>query len=195
MEAMMADTNTTTVEQLYIAYFSRPADPNGLTYWDNVLAADPNGAQEISANFAASQEYKDTYAGLDNQGVVHPPHENLFGRAGEQAGVDYWTNALNNHTITVDNVVTAIAAGAQGNDKLVYNGRVAVAASFTAHVDTDAEIAAYSGTAANLKAKAFIGTIVDLQTSAYAIDPGVIDAKIADIVGTPTGTDVPHHLA
>jgi hypothetical protein len=195
MEAMMADTNTTTVEQLYIAYFSRPADPKGLTYWDNVLAADPNGAQEISANFAASQEYKDTYAGLNNQGVVQAVYENLFGRAGEQAGVDYWTNALNNHTITVDNVVTAIAAGAQGNDKLVYNGRVAVATSFTAHVDTDAEIAAYSGTAANLKAKAFIGTIVDLQTSAYAIDPGVIDTKIADIVGTPTGTDVPHHLA
>ena len=72
---------------------------------------------------------------------------------------------------------------------------MAVATSFTAHVDTAAEIAAYSGTAANLKAKAFIGTIVDLQSSAYAIDPGVIDAKIAEIVGTPTGTDVPHHLA
>jgi hypothetical protein len=191
----MATTNTTTVEQLYIAYFSRPADPNGLAYWNNVLATNPNGVQEISANFAGSQEYKDTYAGLDNQGIVQAVYHNLFGRAGEQAGVDYWTNVLNNHTITIDNVVTAVAAGAQGNDKLVYNGRVAVATSFTAHVDTAAEIAAYSGTAANLKAKAFIGTIVDLTSSAYAIDPGVIDAKIADIVGTPTGTDVPHHLA
>jgi hypothetical protein len=192
---MMAATNTTTVEQLYIAYFSRPADPQGLTYWDNVLATDPNGIQQISAAFAGSQEYKDTYAGLDNQGVVQAVYHNLFGRAAEQAGVDYWTNALNNHTMTVDNAVTAIAAGAQNNDKLVYNGRVAVATTFTAHVDQPNEIAAYSGTAANLKAKAFIGTIVDLQSSAYAIDPGVIDAKIADIVGTPTATDIPHHLA
>ena len=191
----MAATNTTTVEQLYIAYFSRPADPQGLIYWDNVLATDPNGVQEISANFAGSQEYRDTYAGLDNQAVVQAVYQNLFGRVGEQAGVDYWTNALNNHTITVDNAVTAIAAGAQNNDKLVYNGRVAVATAFTEHVDQPAEIAAYSGTAANLKAKAFIGTIVDLASSANAINPGVIDAQIADIVGTPTGTDVPHHLA
>lgn len=191
----MAATNTTTVEQLYIAYFSRPADPKGLTYWDNVLATDPNGVQQISAAFAGSQEYKDTYAGLDNTGVVQAVYHNLFGRAGEQAGVDFWVNALNNHTITVDDVVTQVAAGAQGNDKLVYNGRVAVATSFTAHVDQPNEIAAYSGTEANLKAKAFIGTIVDLASAAAAIDPGMIDAKIADIVGTPTGTDAPHFLA
>lgn len=191
----MAATNTTTVEQLYIAYFSRPADPNGLTYWDNVLATDPNGVQAISAAFAGSQEYKDTYAGLDNTGVVQAVYHNLFGRAGEQAGVDFWVNALNNHTITIDDVVTQVAAGAQNNDKLVYNGRVAVATTFTAHVDQSNEIAAYSGTAANLKAKAFIGTIVDLASAANAIDPGVIDAKIADIVGTPTGHDAPHFLA
>nr|WP_267876953.1 DUF4214 domain-containing protein [Massilia rhizosphaerae] len=195
MEAMMATTIEQTVEQLYIAYFSRPADPKGLAYWENVLTTNPDGVQQISAAFAGSQEYKDTYAGLDNTGVVQAVYHNLFGRAGEQAGVDYWVNLLNNHTITVDNVVTTIASGAQNSDKLVYDGRVAVATSFTAHVDQPAEIAAYSGTAANVQAKAFIGTIVDLQSAAYAIDPGVIDTKIAEIVGSATGTNVPHHLA
>lgn len=190
----MADTNTTTVEQLYVAYFSRPADPNGLTFWDNFLATNPNGVQQMSAQFAASQEYQQTYANMDNHAVVEAVYQNLFGRVGDDAGVAFWTAALDNHTISVDNVVTAVADGAQNDDKVVYTGRVAVAVEFTQHVDQPNEIAAYSGTAANAIAKAFIGTIVDLQSGAAAINPSVVDAKIAEIVGTPSSMDTVHLL-
>ncbi|HEX8787691.1 MAG TPA: DUF4214 domain-containing protein, partial [Telluria sp.] len=62
---MATDVNT-EVEQLYVAYFSRPADPAGLTYWANVLGTNPNGYQTISAAFAGSAEYQAAYAGMDN---------------------------------------------------------------------------------------------------------------------------------
>jgi hypothetical protein len=177
----MAD-NTNAVEKLYVAYFSRPADPAGLTFWNNELNVNPNGLQEISANFAGSAEYKAAYAGLSNAQVVSTVYQHLFGRAAEQAGVDFWAQKLDAHVITIDNVVTQIAAGAQTTDLFAYNAKVSVATTYTAHIDTDAEKAAYSGAAANKVAIDYIAAVKDLGSAAAASDPGQIDASISAMV-------------
>jgi hypothetical protein len=182
----MADY-TNAVEKLYVAYFSRPADSAGLTFWANELATNPNGYQEISANFSTSAEYKAAYAGMTNAQVVSTVYQHLFGRAAEQAGVDWWAQKLDSHTITIDNVVTQIAAGAQSTDLFAYNAKVSVATTFTAHLDTAAEQKAYSGDAANKIAIDFIATVKDLASAANASDPGQIDAVISQIV-TASGT-------
>jgi len=190
----MADTNT-QVEQLYVAYFSRPADPAGLSYWANILATDPNGYQKISSAFSSSQEYKDTYANMDNNAVVSAVYSHLFGRPAESAGVSYWSDLLNQHKITIDNVVTQIAAGAQGTDLYAYTAKVAVAGAFTARVDTADEKTAYSGTAANKIAVDYIASVKDIGTAAAGMDPGNIDMTIAKIVGSHTGgMDAPIHI-
>jgi hypothetical protein len=188
----MADY-TNAVEKLYVAYFSRPADPAGLAFWANELATNPNGYQEISANFAASAEYKAAYAGMTNAQIVSTVYQHLFGRPAEQGGIDFWAQKLDQHVITIDNVVTQIAAGAQSTDLFAYNAKVSVATTFTAHLDTPQEQAAYAGDA-NLKiAIDYIATIKDLQTAAAASDPGTIDGVIAKIVGGgTTGMDVAH---
>lgn len=186
----MADANTTAVQKLYISYFSRPADAAGLTYWTGALSANPNALQELSRQFSISQEYRTTYAGLDNRAKVVEVYDNLFSRAAETAGVDYWTNLLNNNQITIDNMVTQIAAGAQGNDRVAFNGKVAAADVFTARLDLPAEKTAYSGAAANKIAVDWISTIKDLMTGAMAQDIGVVDGVIAQIVGSgPSGID------
>lgn len=192
----MADY-TNDVQKLYVAYFSRPADTTGLDFWTGVLAADRvAGMAQISEAFAASNEYRETYAGMDNAQVVDAVYHNLFGRAGDAEGVAFWTNALNTNAVTVDDLVMEMAFnGAQNDDKVVFAGRVAVAKSFTEHLDLPAEQQAYSGPQANAMAKDFIGSIVDLQSAASAIDPGVIDARIAEIVGTPSGMEATHLLA
>jgi hypothetical protein len=191
---MATDVNT-EVEQLYVAYFSRPADPAGLTYWSNVLGTNPNGYQTISAAFAGSAEYQAAYAGMDNATVVNAVYEHLFGRAAESAGQTYWANLLNQHAITIDNVVTDIAAGAQGSDLFAYNAKVAVATAFTGRIDTAAEQAAYSGSAANQIAINYLANVKDLQTAAAGMDPGNIDNAIAQIVGTHTGSlSAPIHV-
>jgi hypothetical protein len=183
----MATDYINEVQKLYVAYFSRPADPAGLAFWADQLQNNPNGYQNISAAFSTSAEYRAAYAGMDNRAVVTEVYDNLFGRAAEPAGVDYWANALNNNTITIDNVVTQIASGAQGNDRVVYNGKVAVSTAFTDRLDTAQERAAYSGATANNIAIEYIDKVDSLQTAAQQMDPGQIDAAIARIVGTPSG--------
>ncbi|VXC58313.1 DUF4214 domain-containing protein [Massilia sp. 9I] len=185
----MATDYVNEVQKLYVAYFSRPADPAGLTYWANVLQTNPSGYQTMSANFSTSNEYKAVYAGMDNRAVVAEVYDNLFGRQAEAAGVNYWADLLDRNQISIDNVVTQIAAGSQNNDRVVYNGKVAVATSFTSHIDTDAEKTAYAGTAANKIAIDYLASAKSLETIAMQMDPGQIDATIARIVGTPTGID------
>lgn len=175
------------VQKLYVAYFGRPADPAGLAFWGNQLQNNPNGYQEMSAAFSVSPEYRGIYAGLGNRALVNEVYDNLFGRAAETAGLNYWEDALNRGLMSFDKAVTQIAAGSQGMDRQIYNGKVAVSTSFTARVDTDVERAAYSGAAANRIAIDYIDSVRDITSAAQRIDPGQIDATIARIVGTPSG--------
>lgn len=188
---MATDVNT-QVEQLYVAYFSRPADPAGLKYWADVLANDPNGYQKISASFSSSAEYHSMYANMDSNAAVNAVYMHLFGHSADSAGASYWVSLLNQNKITMDNVVTQIAGGAQGTDQFAYSAKVAVASAFTARVDTSAEMSAYSGDAANKLAYTYIDNVKDLQTAAAGMDPGNIDMTIAAIVGAHTGGEAPH---
>ena len=181
-EAMMATVNETEVQKLYVAYFSRPADVAGLQYWVDVLATHPNGYQQISSSFAASDEYKAMYAGMDSRATVSAVYQHLFGRAAETAGVDYWAKLLDAKTITIDNVVTQVAAGAQGSDKVAYNGKVSVAAAFTSHLDLQVEQKAYATTTGLKMVSDYIASVHDLQSGATAIDPGNIDITIDNMV-------------
>jgi hypothetical protein len=178
----MATDYTNQVEKLYVAYFSRPADPSGLAFWNTYLQTHPNGVQDISAQFSTSTEYKAAYAGMSNAQVVSTVYTHLFGRAAEQAGVNFWAQKLDAHAITIDNVVTAIASGAQGSDLFAYDAKVAVSTAFTARLDTAAEQKAYSGDHANQIAIDFIATVKDLQSAAAGSDPGMIDSVISHIM-------------
>ena len=182
----MATSTETQVQQLYVAYFSRPADVAGLAYWTNILATNPSGYQMISENFAVSAEYKAMFAGQDSRAVVSTVYEHLFGRPAETAGVDYWAKMLDNKVITIDNVVTQIAAGAQSTDKIAYDGKVAVAAVFTEHLDLTSEQQAYAKPAGMKVASDYIAGIKDLLTAATARDPGNIDITIDKMVAAAT---------
>jgi len=185
----------TQVEKLYVEYFLRPGDYSGVQYWTNVLSHNPNALYDISASFAGSTEYQQTYAGMNNTQLVQAVYHNLFGRAAEAGGLAFWTQALDEHRMTVTDMVTNIAAAAQNNDRVVLDARVTVAESFTQHLDLASEQAAYSGVAANQIAKDFLGSIVDLTTAATAINPSSIDETIAQIVGNQTSFNAVHHLA
>src|SRR5689334_19645349 len=134
----MAD-NITEMQKLYVAYFSRPADPAGLAYWTERMQGNPAVYQEIAAAFSHSAEYQLNYAGKTNVQMVDTVYVNLFGRHAEQAGLDYWVDLLDRHMMTVDNVVTTIARGALNQDLFNFNAKVAASVTFTSHVDTATE--------------------------------------------------------
>lgn len=170
------------VQKLYVAYFGRPGDPSGINYWTDVLGDNAATLADVSASFAASQEYSGAYAGLDNRAIVTEVYDNLFGRAAESAGIDYWAGLMDRGLISVNDVVEHISEAANGNDSVVFNGKVAAASLFVARLDRPAELLAYSGDAAKDIAVEFLATVKDLSSAANALDPAVVDAYIERIV-------------
>jgi len=183
----MATDYTTEVQKLYVAYFGRPADPTGLNFWTMQLQNNPNFYQTVSSTFSTSNEFQTMYAGLDNRALVTEIYDNLFARAPDEVGLNFWVNALNTGAATFADVVGKVADGAQNNDAVIVNGKVSVATEFTKHIDTDAERAAYSGPAANQIAIDYVSGVKDLTSGAQRMDAGQIDATIAKIVGMPSG--------
>jgi len=170
------------VQKLYVAYFGRPADPIGEDYWTDALDAGTITLNDVSASFAASAEYRDTYAGMNNRAIVTEVYQNLFGRAAETAGIDYWAGLMDRGVISINDVVKDISEAAQGNDGVAFNGKVAAATLFTDRVDTPIEIQAFSGEAANDISMEFLAAIKDLSTAADALDTDVVDDYIERIV-------------
>jgi hypothetical protein len=177
----MATTYNTDIQKLYVAYFNRPADPAGLAYWETVVEAAKGNTAAVSASFAGSAEYKATYANMTNAQIVDAVYQNLFGRAAETAGKDYWADLLNKNAITIDNVVAAVAAGAQTTDLTAYNNKVTAAGAFTAALDTDAEKAGYTTKSIDL-AKAFIASVTTDASLAVAVAPAALNDTVGKVV-------------
>ncbi|MFC0253428.1 DUF4214 domain-containing protein [Massilia consociata] len=175
------------VQQLYVAYFNRPADYAGLEYWTNVVANQKGSTALVSAAFAAEAEYKTEYAGMSNADVVNKIYLNLFGRAAEAEGKAYWADLLDKKLTTIDKVVAEIAKGAQTTDAEAYENKVSAATAFTAALDTAAEQKGYSGAAANAQAKAFITSVTTDASLEAAVAPVALATTVGKVVaaGTP----------
>ncbi len=139
-------TNIELVQQLYVAYFNRPADVAGLNFW--VGALDKGISTDvIAAEFAKQAEYKSLFSGKSVDAIIDTVYMNMFGRHAEQAALDFYGPLVQNGTITIDKVVTDIVAGAQGTDGDAYNNKVSASVSFTealAAPGNEADRVAYS---------------------------------------------------
>ncbi|WP_123068623.1 DUF4214 domain-containing protein [Massilia aurea] len=179
-------TQVAAVQQLYVSYFGRPADPAGLDYWTNIVEAQKSTAA-VSATFAASAEYKTAYEGKTNAQIVDQLYTNLFGRPADATGRAYWVDLLDKGTIKVDTIVYEVSLAALTTDKEAVENKVAAATAFTAALDTPAEVAGYTGAAALALAKAFITGVTTDATLATATAPAALNASVAAVVnaGTP----------
>jgi len=192
----MATTYYNDIQKLYVAYFNRPADAAGLAYYEGVLEAAKGDAAtlaKISADFAKSTEYTAAFTGKTSAEIVDIIYTNIFGHAADDAGRKFYADNLDANKVTLADVVTEVAKGAQGTDLTAYNSKLAAAAAFSAAVDTDAEKAGYSGEAANKVAKTFLAGVTDALTLAAATSPTALNSTVAAAVaaGTPfsvTGT-------
>ncbi len=180
-------THVAAVQQLYVAYFGRPADVAGLDYWTNVVETSKGSTTQVSANFALSTEYTAAFAGMSNTQIVDKIYMNLFGRAADTAGRDYWVGLLNAGSIKVNTIVADVANGAQTTDKEIVENKVAGATAFTTALDLPAEQAGYTGPAALNLAKAFITSITTDASLATAITPATLNTTVSGVVaaGTP----------
>jgi len=181
------------VQALYLAYFGRPADPEGLAYWTTANASSTQA--QVADAFAASPEYIASIAGKTTSQIVADYYQRLFNRAPEAAGLTYWVTQINTGALTTQSVGLALVTSAlsQGNttaDGIAVSSKITGADQFTAEVaKSTAGILAYSGVnglATGVSFLAPVKTVATIPTAAQTTS--TVNLLIATNGGGSTDT-------
>jgi Ca2+-binding RTX toxin-like protein len=179
-------TNVEVVQKAYVEFLGRPADVAALEYWTGVLASGAATVGELQSILAAATEFTSVLEGLSFSETVNTFYVQLFGRDGDQAGIDFFASRLENGTLTIAQLIGILGDGAQGADLEALNNKVTAAIAFTNKLDTAAETAGYSSAEAGALAKDFIATITSDASLADAL------AALPETVAAVTGAPVDH---
>lgn len=199
-------TTTDLIQQLYVAYFNRPADVAGLAFWVDAIDNKGVSLDTVSKNFNTAPEYTAAYAGKSADAIVNTVYQNLFGRTADSAGLNFWGPKIAAGTISTADLVKAITAGAlnadgtPNADGAIFNNKVAAAEAFTADIGAAGNealrVAYSSGTASVLAtAKAFIaGVTTDASLAAavagvHAAASGLIPAPVPTTFNLTSAAD------
>ncbi|HEX7641335.1 MAG TPA: DUF4214 domain-containing protein [Burkholderiaceae bacterium] len=176
------------VQQLYVAYFGRPADPAGLVNFENALSAanaptDINGlnaaystnaaVKTLIDSFGISNESKTLYGSGTTTDFVTKVFQNVLGRAPQSAGLGFWTDAIDSGRTSPGDAALDIMAGALNNttpqgllDAQLVNNRLAAASFFTGQVSAYNAAGGYAGQSAAASARAMLAAVGSSTDSA-----------------------------
>jgi hypothetical protein len=169
--------STTYLQQAYLAYFGRPADVSGLSFY-----ADKTEAQVVAA-FSASAESQAFFGSLNTLAQINTIYQNLFNRAAEPAGLTYWAGEINSGRLSLAQASMGILAGAQNADKLAVTNKLAAATAFTAALDTSAEMIGYQGSSVIASARAYLASVDSTAASLTAATAtSALSATVSTVV-------------
>lgn len=194
------------IEQLYIAYTGRPAEPAGAEYWTGTLlqALAPTTVESFVAaystnpsvraiidSFASSPESVSLYGSTNTMGLVSAVFQNEFNRPVDTTNAGIWSYQINNGITPRALAPLAILADAITSpyperfaDATVISKKTAISHNFlTAVSQSSAARAAYTGTAANAKAR----TMLQSVTSATDVNvfQSTVNSTINAIIAGP----------
>ncbi len=105
-----------TLEELYVGFFNRVPDADGLSYWIDQIVGGKTINQVgdafygVAAQYASLTGYSTTMSNADFIKVVY---KNVLGRTSvDQGGLDYWSKALDSGTSTRGALVASILSSA-----------------------------------------------------------------------------------
>ncbi len=99
--------------EVYIAYFNRAPDAEGLFFYGTAFA---NGTslEASAATFLNSEEYAATYPpGSSNLEFATAVYNNVLGRVPDQLGLDFWVGVLESGAKTRDVFILEVLKGAK----------------------------------------------------------------------------------
>ncbi|MFH1146704.1 MAG: DUF4214 domain-containing protein [Pseudomonadota bacterium] len=170
-----------TVQQVYIAYYQRPADSEGLLYWAQRLDTDGGNLTAIIDAFATSTESNSLYGAIGSTtitSVVASMYQALFGRAPDVEGLNFYVTGFNAGTFTAGTIAMNILDGAQNDDAQVIANKLSQACSFTEVIDPDLNgdelQATYAGNTDAEAGRDFLSTVTSSSTSLRTSE-GVMD--------------------
>ncbi len=121
------------VQEMYIAYYSRPGDPAGVAYWAGKLEQSGGDLNEIIDQFGNSLEYKERFQFMNEEKLVNNIFLNLFGRDADSAGLDFYVQKLINGEATLASIALSIAKGVVDgtSDADIVNNKIEVAIAYS----------------------------------------------------------------
>ena len=140
---MAAADYYTQVYTMFVGYFGRPPAQSGLDNYANLVDKAGGNLAVVIDDFYKSDESKAFFDGKSVEQQVNQIFQNLFGRDALPAGLNYWTNLINNGTVALSQAAYAIAFNAAAADVAVRDAKVASAKAWVAGLDTTNEILVY----------------------------------------------------
>lgn len=196
---MAAATYFTQIQKVFIAFYQRPADPAGLTYWAGKLDQAGGNLDEVINAFATSAEGQATYGVIDATTIdaaIEKMYQGLLGRAADAAGKAFYIEEFNAGRITPGKIALAVLEGvpATGVDADAVAHKVTVANEFTAQVDgralTDANFGtapfnvSYNSAADVVAARAILGAVT--SDAATVLTAAQVTAKLKEQIADPS---------
>jgi len=204
----MANATSTQLQELYVAYFGRAADPTGLDYWTESGIT----TKAFAANMYAQPEFTSEYGSKSVEAQVNQIYKNLFGREADVTGLNYWTLQINLGNLQLADIAVDLIYAAQNNsgssdDKSALTNRTNAAIAYTAKVkESTTSILAYQPTSSDpwvagtniTEGKTYLSTIdkdtvhtaagIATSVSVVTTNPSITGKTLTLTTGTDTLT-------
>ncbi|NBC95710.1 MAG: DUF4214 domain-containing protein, partial [Deinococcus-Thermus bacterium] len=102
--------------EVYVAYFNRAPDAEGLLFYGTAFAGGTSLAVS-AATFLDSEEYGAAYDGLGNADFATAVYDNVLGRIPDRDGFDFWVGLLDDEKVGRDSFILEVLKGAKAEPK------------------------------------------------------------------------------
>lgn len=171
---MASEASLYLAQQMYIAYYNRPADPEGLEFWASQFDQSDDLDQALAA-FGNSAEFTDTYGSLESEELVRGLYQQMFNREPEDGGLEFYVNRLENGEATLASIAKQIADGAGGPDFTSLSHKIQVAQAYTQAVIDNGKLFLAGDIRAASNMLAEVGETQDTIDAGLARIPALID--------------------
>ena len=115
--ATLSHSDLNSLEELYIAFFNRVPDADGLSYWIDQVNAGQGISRIAESFYAAGVQYSSLTgfsAGMSNDDFVNVVYKNVLGRTSgaDAGGLTYWSGELASGRESHGSLVTTILGSA-----------------------------------------------------------------------------------
>ncbi len=126
------------VQEMYISYYGRPGDPEGISFWSVELANANGSLSAIIDAFGSSEEYRNRFVGLGISELIDNIYIQLFGREADAGGLNFYRTEFEAGRMTLPTIALNIADGVRGvnQDALTVTNRMAFANAYTLAVES-----------------------------------------------------------
>jgi hypothetical protein len=169
---LQAPTYYDTVQRVYIGYYQRPADPVGLLYWAERLAATNGNLNDIIEAYANSAESQALYGTINSTNianVIDAIYMALFNRHAEAGGLAWYINGFDSGQYTAATIMLNVLYGAQNEDLTTLTNKLAASNLFTRAIDPELGglnfQVTYAGNQDASAARTFLASVTDDGTT------------------------------